>query len=323
MGGHHHNHSPNCDHGHDHGHDHGKAPGHSHSHTHSHAGSHDACHGNAGRKQLGWAAVLTGLFMIAEVVGGLISGSLALLADAGHMLTDFAALSMAWAAFLLATRPATSKLTFGYARLPVLAAFVNGLALFVIAALIINEAFHRYGNIEEHSVLAGPMLWVAIGGLLVNALVFRILWGADRDNLNVRGAILHVIGDMLGSVAAIIAALVIMRTGYMAIDPILSVVVALLILRSAWYLVKDAGHILLEGAPKAMDTDAIRADLTHAIDGISEIKNMHLWSLTDGRPMMTLEIQASETADRSKMLENIRRRLSHDHGVADATIEIK
>ncbi len=308
MGGHH-NHS----HSHGSGHDHG----------HSHGHSHDACHGNAGRKQLSWAALLTGLFMIVEVVGGVISGSLALLADAGHMLTDFAALSMAWAAVLFAARPATSRLTFGYARLPVLAAFVNGLALFVIAALIIKEAFHRYGHIDEHTILAMPMLWVAIAGLFVNVLVFRILWGADRDNLNVRGAILHVIGDMLGSVAAIIAALVIMRTGYKAIDPILSILVALLILRSAWYLIKDAGHVLLEAAPHGLDTDTIRAELTDKIDGVTAIKNMHLWSLTDGRPMMTLDVEASEQADRAKLIETIRHRLSHDFGVSDVTIEVK
>lgn len=311
MGGHHHNHS------HTHGHDHG------HSHNHNLGHNHDACHGNAGRKQLGWAAILTGLFMVIEVIGGVLSGSLALLADAGHMLTDFAALSMAWVAFVLAGRPASSKLTFGYVRLPVLAAFVNGLLLIFIALMIIKEAYHRYGHMDEHTILADTMLWVAIVGLLVNVIVFRILWGADRDNLNVRGAILHVIGDLLGSVAAIVAALVIMKTGYKAIDPILSVLVAVLILRSAWYLVKDAGHILLEGAPNGLDTDAIRAALTDKIEDVSEIKTMHLWSLTDGRPMMTLELEASDTADRSKLLEDIRHCLSHDFGVADVTIEVK
>ena len=308
--------------GHSQGHSHDHGHSHVHNHSHGHGHNHNACHGNAGRKQLGIAALLTGLFMIAEVIGGVISGSLALLADAGHMLTDFAALSMAWMAFVLAARPATSKLTFGYARLPVLAAFVNGLALFVIAAIIIKEAFHRYGHIDEHSVLAGPMLWVAIAGLLVNVIVFKILWGADRDNLNIRGAVLHVIGDMLGSVAAIIAALVIMKTGYMAIDPILSVVVALLILRSAWYLVKDAGHILLEGTPKSMDADAVKANLSEFIKERGEVKNMHLWSLTDGQPMMTLEVSAKEGPDRTAIIHDLRRRLSHDFGINDVTIEI-
>lgn len=311
MGGHHHNHGHGHDHAHDGAHHHGL--GHNHSH----------CHGHAGRKQLGWAALLTGLFMIAEVVGGVISGSLALLADAGHMFTDFAALSMAWTAFIFAARPATSKLTFGYARLPVLAAFVNGLALFVICGFIIFEAARRFGNMDNHEILAGTMLWVAVAGLIINIIVFMILRSADRDNLNVRGAILHVIGDMLGSVAAIIAALVIMRTGYKPIDPILSVFVALLILRSAWFLIKDAGHVLLEGAPRHMDVDAIKEALRHNVPGVEMVKNMHVWSLTDGQAMMTLEVEANEDMDRSQLIENIRHHLAHDYGVADVTIEVK
>lgn len=296
---------------------------HGHGHHHDHAHGHHDCHGNAGKRQLGWAALLTGMFMIAEVVGGMISGSLALLADAGHMLTDFAALSMAWFAFVLAGRPATSKLTFGYARLPVLAAFINGLSLFVICGFIIFEAVRRFGNMDDHDILAGTMLWVAVAGLVVNILVFIILQSADRDNLNIRGAVLHVIGDMLGSVAAIIAALVIMKTGYKPIDPTLSVFVALLILRSAWYLVKDAGHILLEGAPKSINADVIRAELADRIEGIARIENMHVWSLTDGRPMMTMEVSATKNTDRSKLIDDIRHRLSHDYGVADVTIEVK
>jgi len=261
--------------------------------------------------------------MIVEIAGGLISGSLALLADAGHMFTDFAALSMAWGAILFAVRPATSRLTFGYARLPVLAAFVNGLALFLIAGFIIKEAFHRYGTIDGHTILAGTMLWVALAGLVVNIAVFKILRSADRDNLNVRGAVLHVIGDMLGSIAAIIAALVIMRTGYKAIDPILSVLVAVLILRSAWFLVKDAGHILLEGAPNALDAESIRAGLKAEIAGLAEIENMHVWSLADGRPMMTLKLSADSEADRTKLIDDIRHHLAHDFGVADVTVEVK
>lgn len=296
---------------------------HNHNHNHGHDHGHSDCHGNAGRKQLGLAALLTGLFMVVEVIGGVISGSLALLADAGHMLTDFAALSMAWLAFRLATKPATNRLTFGYARLPVLAAFVNGLALFAISIFIIIEAARRFGHMDNHDILAGTMLWVALAGLLVNIIVFMILRSADRDNLNVRGAVLHVIGDMLGSAAAIIAALVIMKTGYKPIDPLLSVFVALLILRSAWYLIKDAGHILLEGAPNSLDTNAVRAELAGSIDGLAEIKNMHVWSLTDGRPMMTIEVTAKSKTNRSKLIDDIRHRLSHDFGVTDVTVEVK
>ncbi len=295
--------------------------GHHHHHGHNH--DHHDCRGNVGKRQLGWAALLTGLFMMAEVVGGLISGSLALLADAGHMLTDFAALSMAWFAFVLAERPATPKLTFGYARLPVIAAFVNGLALFVICGFIIFEAARRFGNMDEHDILAGTMLWVAVAGLVVNMIVFMILQSADRDSLNIRGAVLHVIGDMLGSVAAIIAALVIMKTGYKPIDPILSVFVALLILRSAWYLVKDAGYILLEGAPKNINTDNVRVELSDRIDGIAQIKNIHVWSVADGRPMMTLEVSARPDADRAQLIHDIKHQLSKDYGIKDVTVEVK
>lgn len=302
---------------HGHHHDHG------HEHGHSHAKGHDSCHGNASRSRLGIAAILTGLFMIAEIIGGVISGSLALLADAGHMMTDFAALSMAWLAFVLAARPATSRLTFGYARLPVLAAFVNGLALFAIAFFIIKEAVHRYSDIESYEILAGPMFWVALAGLLVNILVFWILQSGDRDNLNVRGAMLHVIGDMLGSAAAIIAALIIMQTGYMAIDPILSVLVAVLILRSAWYLIKDSAHILLEGAPKSLNTDAIRHSLIDKIGEQGELGSMNIWSLTDGEPMMTLSIKASKDTNPMEFADEIRHYLSHKFGLNNVTVDLK
>jgi len=192
--------------------------GHHHHHGHSHG--HSQGHGENNRTRVGIAAALTGLFMVAEVIGGIISGSLALLADAGHMLTDFAAMAMAWGAFTIAKRPANWKHTFGYDRFSILVAFVNGLTLFLVAAWILWEAFHRIQTPGE--ILAGPMLWVAIGGLVVNLIVFKILTGADQDNLNIRGAVLHVLGDLLGSVAAIIAALIILKTGWLPIDPILS-----------------------------------------------------------------------------------------------------
>lgn len=301
----------------------GGTHGHHHHNYHHGHGHHDHCHGNAGRGRLGLAAILTGLFMIAEVIGGLISGSLALLADAGHMLTDFAALSMAWGAFVLADRPPTNRLTFGYARLPVLVAFVNGLALFVISLFIIFEAARRFRQMDQHEILAGTMLWVAVAGLIVNIVVFFILQGADKDNLNVRGALLHVIGDMLGSAAAIIAALVILKTGYKPIDPILSVFVAVLILRSAWFLIKDSSHILLEGTPNGLDPDTIRAGLSQTFVAITAIENMHIWSLSDGRPMMTLVINAADNADPSKLTHEIRHHLDHEFGITDVTVEIR
>ena len=283
--------------------------GHDHGHSHDHGKGHSNCpvHGNKNKTRVGIAALLTGLFMIAEVAGGLISGSLALLADAGHMLTDFAALAMAWGAFTLAQRPANWKHTFGFDRFSVLVAFVNGLTLFAIAAWILIEAVQRFGASGE--ILAGPMLWVALGGLVVNILVFWILMGADQDNLNVRGAVLHVLGDLLGSLAAIIAALVIMKTGWMPIDPLLSVLVAVLILRSAWFLVKDSAHIPLEGAPPGIDRRAIKEDLLENIQELVDIKHIHAWSITTERPMMTLEAFTTGSASLEIVNTRIKARL--------------
>ena len=227
--------------------------GHSHSHPEKDHAHHDHAHHDHGvgghchtpkvnegnRNRVGIAAVLTGLFMFAEIAGGLLSGSLALLADAGHMLMDFAALAMAWGAFTIAKRPANWRLSYGYDRVSILAAFVNGLTLFLVALWIIWEAAHRF--IEPGEILAGPMLWVAIAGLAVNLLVFGVLIGADQENLNIRGAVLHVMGDLLGSVAAIAAAIIILMTGWVLADPLLSVLVAVLILRSAWSLITFSG----------------------------------------------------------------------------------
>jgi cobalt-zinc-cadmium efflux system protein len=167
------------------------------------------------------AALVTGLFAIIEVVGGVISGSLALIADAGHMVTDFAALAMAWGGFVIAQRPASGRYTFGLQRVSILVAFVNGLTLFAVAVWIVWEAAQRL--FDPGDILAGPMLYVAIAGLVVNMGVFWILMGANRENLNIRGAMLHVLGDLLGSAAAILAAIIILMTGWVAADPILSV----------------------------------------------------------------------------------------------------
>ena len=274
MGSHHHH-----DHGHSHGHD--RAHGH-----HSHAPSVTADN----TRRVGLAALLTGLFVGVEVAGGLISGSLALLADAGHMVTDFAALAMAWAAFRFAQRPSTPDYPFGYDRVPILVAFVNGLTLFAVAGWIVWEAVERLAAPGE--VLAGPMLWVALAGLAVNLVVFWILLGADGENLNIRGAMLHVLGDLLGSAAAIAAALIIMATGWVAADPILSVLVALMILRSAWGLVRDSGRVLMQGAPRG---GAELADKLAAIDGL-EVERFRLWSVTPERSVATLSVRGPDTA---------------------------
>ncbi|MEO1136187.1 MAG: cation diffusion facilitator family transporter, partial [Pseudomonadota bacterium] len=208
--------------------------------------------GKVTRRLLMALAVIT-TFMIVEVIGGIISGSLALLADATHMLTDALALTLAASAQFLARRPADTRLHFGYRRAQVLAAFVNGVLLTILLCWIVFEAARRFVNPVE--VDAPLMLWVAVAGFIANAIAFFILHRREEQNLNMRGALLHVVSDLLGSAAAIIAALVIMGTGWMAIDPILSVAVAVLIGISAFRLVRETGFIRLEGAPPHIDTE--------------------------------------------------------------------
>ncbi len=266
------------------------------------------------------AAILTGSFMFAEVVGGVLSGSLALLADAGHMLTDFAALVLAWAAFRFSRWPADRERTYGFDRLQVLVAYSSGLSMFAIAAFIVYEAVHRL--LEPAPVLGGLMLAVAVAGLIVNIVVFAILHSGDRENLNVRAASVHVLGDLLGSVGAIAAAGIILTTSWYAADPLMSVLVALLILRSAWAVVRDAGHILLEGAPRGLAPADIEADLEQNIAQIDNVHHVHAWSITQERPMVTLHARLCD-GDPDKAVHAIKQRLRERFGVAHATVEIE
>jgi len=285
---------------------------HDHGHTHS--------HGTQNQRAVGIAALLTGGFMIAEVVGGVVSGSLALLADAGHMLTDFAALALAWFAFRLARRPADGERTYGFDRFSVLAAFVNGLTLFVIAGWICFEAYKRLNQPVE--VIGGLMLWVALGGFAVNILAFWVLSRGEGDNLNIRAAALHVAGDLLGSVAALVASLVIIFTGWMPIDPLLSVLVALIILRSAWYVVREAGHILLEGAPNGFDRREVAETILAQVSGVSRVHHVHAWSITQERPMATLEAEVDDEADVDQVRQSIKQVLTESFGIEHTTVEI-
>jgi cobalt-zinc-cadmium efflux system protein len=296
---------------------------HSHRDDHNHAGhSHGpgAAHANNERR-MGLAALITGAFMFAEVAGGIAAGSLALLADAGHMLTDFASLALAWFGFRLSRRPADWKRTFGFDRFQVLVAFANGLALFAIAAWIVYEAAERL--MTTPVVSGGIMVVVAVLGLLVNIAAFWLLRGADRDNLNVRGAAVHVLGDLFGSVAALVAGGVILATGWTPIDPLLSLVVAAIIVRSGWQVVAEAGHILLEGAPGELDTRAIAPDLVANVKGVEGVHHVHVWSITQSRRMVTLHACIGEKQNSDKAVRNIKARLKERFGLDHATIEIE
>jgi cobalt-zinc-cadmium efflux system protein len=279
-------------------------------------------HGGAvtDERRMGWAFVIIFIFMLVEVIGGLMAGSLALLADAGHMVSDAAALGMGWAALRLGKRAADADRTYGYRRLEVLAAFVNGCSLFVIAGWVVFEAIRRFAAPIE--VLGGPMLVVAVAGLLANVAAFLVLNGGNRENLNIRSAWLHVLGDLLGFVVAIVAAGVILVTGWSPIDPILSVVVAILILRSAGQIVKSSAHILLEGVPPGLDLRALRADLAAALPAVVEVHHVHAWSLTAEQPMVTLHVRCKPDADPRSIIPDINRRLKTRFGITHSTIQV-
>jgi cobalt-zinc-cadmium efflux system protein len=296
---------------------------HSHSPSHSHAPGHAHAHGtyDTNERRIGLAALLTGLFMGAEIAGGIISGSLALLADAGHMLTDFASLALAWFGFRLARRSADWRRTYGFDRFQVLIAFTNGIALFAIAAWIVYEAVARLAS--PRPVEGGVMVIVAVVGLLVNIAAFALLHGADRENLNVRGAAVHVLGDLLGSVAALVAGAVILTTGWTPIDPLLSILVAAIIVRSGWTVVEASGHILLEGAPPELDTRHIGPDLVANVQGVLGVHHVHVWSITQERRMVTLHACVDKGLAGDRMVKAIKQRLHTRFGLDHATIEIE
>ncbi|MCP4300439.1 MAG: cation diffusion facilitator family transporter, partial [Gammaproteobacteria bacterium] len=268
------------------------------------------------------ALILTGTFMLVEIAGGIISGSLALLADAGHMLTDTMALSLAAMAFHVSKRPPDGKLTFGYQRFQILAAFVNGLSLLAIVGWILFEAVRRF--INPRDVLGETMLVIAAAGLVINLVSFAVLHTGDRENLNIRGAALHVAGDLLGSIAAIVAAIIIIYTGWMPIDPILSVAVAALILKSAWSLVKRSAHILLEGAPEWLNAEMMRDRIVASVPGVGEIHHVHIWGLTPQQLMLTMHVSLSEPVEsQSEVIRSVKKFLKDEYGIGHSTIEVE
>ena len=283
---------------------------------------HDAGHGHAvNERSVGLAALLTGAFMVAEVVGGVIAGSLALLADAGHMLTDFASLALAWLGFRMARRPADWRRTYGFDRFSVLVAFVNGIALFAIAAWIVVEAIQRLRAPVQ--VQGGIMLWVAVAGLVVNIVAFLILRSGDKGNLNIRAATLHVAGDMLGSIAAVTASIVILWTAWMPIDPLLSVLVAVIILRSGWKVLADAGHILLEGSPAGFDVRAVKEEICKALPFVQDVHHVHAWSINEERPMVTMHASVEAGTDSETAVRKIKQMLAERFAIAHATVEVE
>ena len=298
---------------HDHGHPH---PAESHDHDpHDHS-SHA---GLRGRKLL-LAFVLTTLTMVAEVIGGLWSGSLALLTDGGHMMVDALALLMAFVGARMALRPADARRSYGYGRMEVLVGFVNALSQFVLVAWVVWEAVQRL--LHPGEILSGMMLIVAVVGLLVNLLVLRSLHGHAHDDVNMAGASLHVLGDLLGSVAAVLAALAIRFLGWLWADPLLSLLVAALILVSAWRLLRRSAHILLEGVPDGMDSAEVETALRGADASIRGIHHLHVWQLASGSRMATLHAELHDPAAAAQALRAIHGVLGERFGIRHVTVQV-
>ena len=297
-------------HGHGHAHDHGHGHAHGHAHDHSHgegkafdhgAHVHHREHGAADvTAALKWALVITAIFMVAEVVGGIVSNSLTLLADAGHMLTDVAALAFSLFVAWLSRQPATPKRTYGYLRFEILAALLNGATLLAVSAWIVWEAIARLRQPPE--VGTGVMFVVAAGGVVVNIVAARLLHGGADHSLNVRGAYLHVLSDLLGSVAAVIAAVLMHYFHWQLADPIASILMTILIVRSSWSLVRESVDILLESTPEHIDVAEVRTRL-EAVPEVESVHDLHVWTLTSGVVAMSAHAVVREAAVHQRALE--------------------
>jgi len=286
---------------------------HRHNHSHDHSS-------HAGKNALLVSFILITVFMFVEFAGGMISGSLALMSDAGHMLSDAVALGLSLSAVIAGQRSATKTKTFGYKRFEVLAAFFNAIAIFLIAVFILREAVIRIQN--PAPILSGPMFIIAVVGLLVNIAVLMILRKGDlKKNLNVKSAALHVIGDLLGSVGVIIAAVLIYFFGWYIADPIISVIVAFLILYSAWKIFSESVNILLEGTPDHIDIDKLKAKIGK-IRGVKEVHDVHVWSISTSFLSLTAHITVNKTVDRDAMLAKLKKLILDSTGISHVTIQL-
>ena len=277
-----------------------------------------------GRKRLAFALAITGVFLVAEVVGALVSGSLALLADAGHMLTDVGALGLALFASRLATRPPTSRRTFGLLRAEVLGAFVNGGSLVLIVGLILWEAYHRLSS--PPTIYTPVMLAIGVLGLAANLWCARVLMASRHDNINIRGAFLHVVGDAMGSVAVIFAAIGIHLTGWMIIDPLVSAGIAAIILLGTYALLRDSLGILINATPVGLDFEKIK----HAMESnehVELVHDLHIWLISSGIPILTAHVrlhpQCSDTSHWQQCLLQMQDMLSHRFGIVHSTLQFE
>ncbi len=291
---------------------------HRHGHSHSQERRHEA--GLLNQRRLLGTLLLVGGYMVAEVIGGLLAGSLALLADAGHMLSDMAALGLSLFAIRLAQRPRTARRSYGYYRAEILAALANGATLVALSIWIFVEAARRLAWPSE--VLGGTMLWIALGGLAVNLVSLWLLHAGREESLNVHGAWLHVLGDTLGSIGTIAAAALIRAFGWYWADPLASVLIGLLIIYSSWALLKEAVSVLMENTPRGIDPDRVR-DTLLAVDGVRAVHDLHIWTITSGLHSLSAHVEASPEADHQGILETIRARLHADFRIDHITIQVE
>ncbi|MDU1890778.1 MAG: cation diffusion facilitator family transporter [Dysgonomonas sp.] len=296
--------------GHDHSHD-----GHNHSHSHNH--SH-----NANKKALTISFILIASFMIIEFVGGYFTNSLALISDAGHMLSDAVALGLSLSALIFGAKAATPSKTYGFKRFEILAALLNGIVLVFIAVFICIEAIQRLSAPPQ--VIGKGMMLISVIGLIINIIVAWILHskGSTEENLNVRSAFLHVIGDLLGSVGAIIAAILIMLFGWYIADPIASMIVSVLVLYSGWHVLKESVNILMEAKPADIDSEKV-AQLLKVIDGVEDIHDLHIWMITSDFSVMTVHLKVTPKTDRDVVLEKAKKLIEKETGIKHATIQIE
>lgn len=279
-------------------------------------------HGRAAESQrrLSIVLILTSIYMVAETFGGWWTGSLALLADAGHMFADVAALTLALMAVWFGARPATPRKTFGYYRLEILAALINGVALVLVSLLIFYEAYQRWSN--PPLVRSREMMIVAAGGLVVNLVCAWVLHRDRQEDLNVRGAWLHVIGDALGSVGAIVAGALMFLFGWYAADPLFSAIIALLIVWSSWHLIRESTNVLLEGTPAHINLAAVE-DAILETQGVDDVHDLHLWTITSGREALSAHIIHGHATSQPELLKELRTKLHDRFGVDHLTIQME
>ena len=302
-----------------------RAPGRPSDHAHLHPHHHHHTDPGAGaeqRRALRLALALTATFLLVQTAGAILSGSLALLADSGHLLSDVGSLLLALLAMTMARRPPTAARTYGWHRAEVLAALANGAGLVVIAVLIVVEAFQRFA--DPHPVETGLMLGVAVLGLGANVAAAAILHRHHHRSLNVRGAYLHVVADCLGSVGVVAAALVMMATGWAAVDPLISIGIAVLVLWSSWGIIRDAGGVLLESTPPGIDLPAVKAALEED-DQVEGVHDLHVWTVTSGFMALSAHLVVRPTGSLGSgvLLERLQHLLDERFGIAHTTLQIE